>query len=882
MVAGLGLALGPVLCTTWLFLLGSFGRFSLEAALAGTIIIALAGVWVAWRRRHHDSGARLEDEGLKLPELRITLLMMMGIGLLAATWDTAFWPFLRYDTLWTFGYNAKIFMLEGHIPDWIDYYPLLVPLSYVFGSLAWGEFNDYAARAAVPWFLLASTFAAYLLGWRVYGKRIVGMITAALWLLVPASLVWASSGDLEHPMALYFTMAMVFFVLACRESQPDAAEQSTMRRYALIAGLMLGGAMWTKPTAGAFVFGVCLVLAGALLRAILRKDWAWFRAKFQVAVITGLATIPLGGMWYIRNLLLGHNWTNLPPAYWQDFAQRSGLQLGWVWFIAFLVAVMLVVRLWHIERQTWEMIGISAGVLLVAVAILPVGWDWRTGFVNQPQNITFAQWGMMTVGMTALVAGAYRHWNARWVYQLAAILLGIAFITIAIAPTALSIPHREWTWQTTWDAINGFREGYRRLTALEGMLIVVGAALLLWSGREAWREQAAKTRNGVLLTWGLGLPFFLVWFWSFSYHYRLVLTVMPVIWATIAALLAGGILKLVKENWLRRAGLVIVVISVSLMAPFMAAYHTLFVNFSGAVEVTSDRDKYTYANPALMQVVGYLENYAADYPEKDEFSVLAPGENRLAFYFPEWHINDEDVPADIDDLKGYDLYVQFQDERFWQLNNLLPNQVQTWTELAWVYPLPDEGEGVALDGPDGRPFERVLRPITVRVDDGNNAYEIFEVKWSAVYQPVEPEILLEVIYGGTIELVGIDLPVNAFQPGETFLLKAYWRGTENGPPFADYTIYVHLLDPATGALLSQRDGGLMGGIFPTRFLTPGLVLQDRREWQFPPDVRSGPAILRIGVYEPPQGPRLSAEQNGEMIGDGISIRVMVGRNWLGG
>ena len=34
----------------------------------------------------------------------------------------------------------------------------------------------------------------------------------------------------------------------------------------LIAGLLLGGAMWTKPTAGAFIWGVLLLLALDLWR----------------------------------------------------------------------------------------------------------------------------------------------------------------------------------------------------------------------------------------------------------------------------------------------------------------------------------------------------------------------------------------------------------------------------------------------------------------------------------------------------------------------------------------------------------------------------------------------------------------------------------------
>jgi hypothetical protein len=68
----------------------------------------------------------------------------------------------------------------------------------------------------------------------------------------------------------------------------------------------------------------------------------------------------------------------------------------------------------------------------------------------------------------------------------------------------------------------------------------------------------------------------------------------------------------------------------------------------------------------------------------------------------------------------------------------------------------------------------------------------------------------------------------------------------------------------------------MWGLFPTRLLTPGLVLQDRREWQFPSGVRPGPAVLRIGVYTPrPGGLRLPATVNGEPVGDGVVLETEI-------
>jgi hypothetical protein len=737
---------------------------------------------------------------------------MMVIALLANAWDTAFWPFLRYDTLWTFGYNPKIFMLDKEIPNTISYYPQLVPLTFTFGELTWGSINDYAARAAVPWFLMTSGFAAYLLGWRVYGRRLTGMITAALWLLLPSSLVWSSSGDLEHPMALYFTMATVFFVLAWRASSDADATTNTATRYAIIAGLMLGGAMWTKPTSGALVLGMGLVMAVALMHTYHTANWAWFKTKFRIALITGFAAAPIGGMWYIRNILLGHAWTDLPPSYWQELAQRSGMQLNWLWGLAMLTGIIILIKTWKRDEVQ------RLDILLAIVAMF--------------------------------------------------------MLSVAILPTALSIPDDGWTQATSWALINGFREPSRSLNMRESILLISGGLLLIWSGRHLWREQSTESKQGFLLSWGLGLPFFIVFFWSFSYHYRLALTILPLIFAPLASLIVVHVLPIFRQNSARRVALVIIAVLISLPAPVAATYHTALNTFNDT-GVDTDFEKYQYANPALMSLVTALQHYA-DEQHRESLKILIPGEDRLPFFFPEWQIDNDTLPADIEDLRGYDLFINYTSDFLWQENNLIPNQVWAWTRLAHVYPLPEPDQINAADGPNGARISRVLSLATITIDDQKDRYTIYRIDVDAAYTTIEPENPLDnAIYGDTIQLLGYDLPSTTLQRGVPFTLKLYWTSTENGPPQDDYSIYVHLLDPETGELLNQRDGGLMNGLFPTRFLSDGMFFQDRREWIIPETVRPGPAILKIGIYLPPAGPRLPASLASMPVGDGIVIATTI-------
>jgi predicted PurR-regulated permease PerM len=107
-------------------------------------------------------------------------------------------------------------------------------------------------------------------------------------------------------------------------------------------------------------------------------------------------------------------------------------------------------------------------------------------------------------------------------------------------------------------------------------LLFAGIGVLMVSVRKFWREQPPHVQQGWTMTWLLGLPFFLVYFWSYSYHYRLGLTVMPLILAPIGYLLTDSVIPFLTRNALRRVALLIVVILLSLPALVAATYHTAF------------------------------------------------------------------------------------------------------------------------------------------------------------------------------------------------------------------------------------------------------------------------------------------------------------------
>ncbi len=388
---------------------------------------------------------------------------------------------------------------------------------------------------------------------------------------------------------------------------------------------------------------------------------------------------------------------------------------------------------------------------------------------------------------------------------------------------------------------------------------MVGAIILALDARAIWQRIASPIQQGLSLSLGLGLPFFTVYFWSFSYHYRLALTVLPLILAALVALLVDWLMPFVLRYRVRQWAVVIVVFVASWIAPLAASYHTLLNTFDED-GVRTDSQKYHYANPALMQTIGFLDLHAKNTDQT--YKISAPGENRLAFYLPEWEVDDVSLPVTVNDLAEYDLFLPIFADFLWRTYDLQPNQVEALRNLGDAYEEID---------PD-RTFPRVLVPISEPIDDGNNRYVVYGVDAEAAYAEVAPEYPLDqVVYGDALQLEGFDMPQQTLEPSQSFQLTFYWRGTAEAPLTKDYTVYVHFLDPNTGELIWQMDGGIMNGVYPTRFITPDLLVRDFRIRNVPADLtHDGPLQIRVGVYDP-KGPRLEVTQNGEPQGDGINL-----------
>lgn len=762
-------AFGPALLTTWMLILGTSGgkllRFDL--IFGGMVVLAAVGTGLAWRK-WRENPARPVRIPLALDEK--LLLGLIAAALILRWLGVAFWTFTAYDALWVYGYEGKLYALLGQIPAHIGYYPQFLPLQYTYAQLAVGTIDDHVARAMLPFLHWGSILAAYVLGSRLFNRR-VGFWTAGLWALYPHVGEWSRFGDLEIPLTFLCTLSAVFFLMAWRGDEPR-------RRYALLAGLTFGVAMWTKPTAGALVWGVLLLLAVELIRR--RFDWRAWLPRFEVALIMGLASLPLGGVWYVRNVLLGHNAIDFPTDFWLTQAQRSGVEFGWL-ILALLVLLAYLYLGRHDSRPDWRRV--LVGAALVGAGLVPT--------ILSPRRMDALEWAALAVGAAILAATFWQHAKPRW--------------TVESRETAA----------------------------------MVGWALLL------------------------ALPYFVTWFYSYSYHYRLSFPIVPLLSLPSAVILGRWFSVERVAAWrppLRFAYLAVIV-AVSIPGVVACLYDAnVGWDWLWSGELEDDFDRYASGNAALMNVVAGLQQHHAHHAKP--MIVYAPGVRRLPFFFPLDDIRIDDLPTRFD---------QFTGDGFFYFIYGSPEGVGAY---ASVPPLTNQVLAAL-----GR--EDIMR-YSWGKDDGTFRYAVYEPKLAARFEPPHvnaPTPEGEVIFGEFARLLGHDIGGAEFWHERRLLMHLYWEVLKSPPD--DYTIYVHLRDrdgkvwAAWDNPAARTDDGKF--YYSTLVWEPGEYIRDERELELydaATPLGDGYTIV-VGMYKLDTGERVPVTMDGQPAGDGYTLHEKI-------
>lgn len=113
------------------------------------------------------------------------------------------------------------------------------------------------------------------------------------------------------------------------------------------------------------------------------------------------------------------------------------------------------------------------------------------------------------------------------------------------------------------------------------------------------------------------------------------------------------------------------------------------------------------------------------------------------------------------------------------------------------------------------------------------------------YTPTYP---LAVTFGQQAKLLGYDL-----SSGRPLSVTLYWQALQ--PDGLDYTVFVHLLDPA-GNVIAQADSPPQNNAYPTSLWATDEQIADPHFFELPPNFPAGNYQLLIGLYRPETGQRL--------------------------
>jgi hypothetical protein len=113
--------------------------------------------------------------------------------------------------------------------------------------------------------------------------------------------------------------------------------------------------------------------------------------------------------------------------------------------------------------------------------------------------------------------------------------------------------------------------------------------------------------------------------------------------------------------------------------------------------------------------------------------------------------------------------------------------------------------------------------------------------------------------GGTVNLIGYDLPQETVAPGEDFPLTLYWRALDEME--TSYTVFVHVVGP-DGVIRGQWDSAPGEGTLPTTGWVKDEVITDEYLIPMEEDVPPWQYTILVGMYDPMTDERLPITSGG--------------------
>jgi hypothetical protein len=201
-------------------------------------------------------------------------------------------------------------------------------------------------------------------------------------------------------------------------------------------------------------------------------------------------------------------------------------------------------------------------------------------------------------------------------------------------------------------------------------------------------------------------------------------------------------------------------------------------------------------------------------------------------------------------------------ERHGQSNSPMNSIIQRWSAPltffdTYRFQLPSDSTEGAYLFEMGMYHNFSMERLPVIIDGANQSLDDKVILGKFQVQqgpPAAPQYPIQAQFGDGILLLGADLPKQTFHPGETLVYTLHWQALDTIR--RDYTVFNHLLD-AEGNMQAQQDSMPQENRYPTSMWDAGEIVMDRHAIPLPPDLEPGKYTLRIGLYEPETGQRLS-------------------------
>jgi hypothetical protein len=270
--AGLGVGLSSILLDLWILVFGPSRGYVLAEAGLLAVVIGLT------LKRRRTGSAEAASPGVVRPAL---VLLALGFAATAAAALGAFVSSLRqkphgeWDAWMNWDLRARMLFRGGD--GWLDAfsstfpwshpdYPVLLP-SLVVRSWLYAGVETLLSPALVAGAFTFGTAALLVISLRNLRSTSQGLLAGIVLLSTPFFILHGTSLYADVPLGFFFLATMVFLEL-------DARDGDGTSRFAALAGLAAGLAMWTKNEGTLFTLSV---LAGILITGRTHKGVPWQR-----------------------------------------------------------------------------------------------------------------------------------------------------------------------------------------------------------------------------------------------------------------------------------------------------------------------------------------------------------------------------------------------------------------------------------------------------------------------------------------------------------------------------------------------------------------------------------------------------------------------------